>query len=208
MDWDSIAAQGVPLILGAVGGGLFGGLVSLLVAVRTERAAAAQLKTMREQLEATQRQLEEAKRQFTAINTPDVEVHVYVQGNPPEKRGVWLKATNHHPTITVNDLLVFAVGDSPSEKEAFTFMFTTFGDLKPMQSVLERSLQDLEPTLQKHFPTYDSSGALISDKPIGSASFDDYPMKVHFAYLPRLHGASKIEGVKDVHFSVMRAKGA
>lgn len=71
----------------------------------------------KEQIKYVTSQIEETKRQFAALNTPDVEVHVYCQGNPPEKRGVWLKATNHHPTITVNDLLVFAVGDSPSAKE-------------------------------------------------------------------------------------------
>jgi hypothetical protein len=222
MDFSSIAAQGVALLLGAVGGGLLGGVVGLIVALRAERAGAAQLTTMQGQLTATQgqltalqgqlqlmrEQLDEAKRQFTAVNTPDVEVHVYVQGNPPEKRGVWLKATNHHSTITVNDLLVYVVGDSPAEKEAFTFMFTTFGDLKPMESVVERSLQDLEPTLKKHFPDYDSSGAFISDTQMGGDRFGHFPMKVHFKYLPRLHGAPKIEGRQDVWFSVMRAKSA
>ncbi len=221
MDLTSIAAQGVALLLGAVGGGLLGGVVGLFVAMRAERAGAAQLTTMQGQLTATQgqltalqgqlqtmrEQLDEAKRQFTATNTPDVEVHVYCVG-VPEKRGVWLKATNHHPTITVNDLLVYVVGDSPTEKEAFTFMFTTFGDLKPMDSVVERSLQDLESTLKKHFPDYDSSGAFISDTQMGGDSFGHFPMKVHFKYLPRLHGAPKIEGVKNVWFSVMRAKSA
>lgn len=222
MDLSSIAAQGVALLLGAVGGGLLGGVVGLIVALRAERAGAAQLTMMQGQLTATQgqltalqgqlqtmrEQLEETKRQFTAINTPDVEIQVYVQGNPPEKRGVWLKATNHHPSITVNDLLVYAVGDSPSEKEAFTFMFLTLADLKPMQSVVERSLQDLEPTLKKYFPDYDPSGALISDKPMGGDRFGHFPMKVHFSYRPRLHGAAKIEGVQDVYFSVRRAKSA
>lgn len=120
---------------------------------------------------------------------------------------MWLKATNHHPTITVNDLRVYAVGDSPSEKEAFTFMFTTFADLKPMQSTVERSLQDLEPTLKKHFREYDSSGAFISDTPMGG-SFDSFPMKVHFSFLPRFAGAQKSEYIKDSWFSVMREKGA
>lgn len=214
MDWGSIAAQGVALLLGAVGGGLLGGVVGLIVAVRAERAGAVQLTTMQGQLTALQaqlqtmrEQLDETKRQFIAINTPDVEIHVYCVG-VPEKRGVWLKATNHHPSIAVNDLLVFAVGDSPSGKEAFTFMFMTFSDLKPTQSVVERSLQDLEPTLEKHFPGYDSSGAFISDKPMGGDSFDNFPMKVHFRYLPRLYGAPKIEGTQDVYFTVMRAKGA
>lgn len=87
MDWGNIAAQAVALLLGAVGGGLFGGLVSLVVAGRTERAATAQLKLMQEQLAAAQRQLDEAKRQFLASNTPDIEIKVYVQINPPEKRG-------------------------------------------------------------------------------------------------------------------------
>jgi hypothetical protein len=222
MDLGSIATQGVALLLGAVGGGLLGGVVGLIVAIRAERAAVAQLTTMQGQLTATQgqltamqgqletmrEQLAEAKRQFTTTNTPDVEVHVYVQGKPPEQRWVWLKATNHHPTITVNDLLVYAVGDSPSEKEAFTFMFTTFGDLKPKQSVVERSLQDLEPALKKHFPGYDSSGAFISEKPLGGDRYHSFPMKVHFSYLPRLHGAPKVEGVQDVCLSVLRAKSA
>lgn len=221
MDWGSIAEQGVALLLGAVGGGLLGGVVGLIVALRAERAGTVQLKTMQDQLTTTQgqltalqgqlqtmrEQLEEAKRQFITVNTPDVEINVYCVGTA-EKRGVWLKATNHHPSITVNDLRVYAIGDSPSEKEAFTFMFLTFGDLKPMQSVNERSLQDLESMLKKHFPGYDSTGALISDKPTGRDSFDNFPMKVHFSYLPRLHGAPKIEGVRDVRFEVMRAKGA
>jgi len=221
MDWGSIAAQGVALLLGAVGGGLLGGVVGLVVAMRAERAGAFQMKTMQDQLATTQgqltalqgqlqtmrEQLDEAKRQFITVNTPDVEIHVYCVG-VPEKRGVWLKATNHHPSITVNELRVYAVGDSPTAKEAFAFMFLTFDDLKPMQSVNERSVQDLEAMLKKHFPGYDSSGAFISDQPSGGDSFDNFPMKVHFSYLPRLHGAPKIEGVQDVCLEVMRTEGA
>lgn len=180
--------------------------VSLVALIVTFVFALLGRRYTKEQIKQVTFQIEEAKRQFTALNTPDVEIDVFFQGNPPEKRGVWLKATNHHPTITVNDLRVFAVGDSPSAKEAFTFMFITFRDLKPMQMVAERSLQDFEETLQKHFPGYDSSGAVITDSPMGE-SFDAFPMKVHFSYLPRLHGAQKIEGVQAVWFEVMREKG-
>lgn len=160
-------------------------------------------KYTKEQIKQATTQIEEAKKQFVALNTPDVEIHVYTVGNPPERNGVWLKATNHHPTITVNDLVVYAIGDSPSEKEAFTFLFLTFGDLKPMQSVLDRSPMELKNVMTKHFPAYDSSSAMIVDTP-ASGSFDSFPIKIHFSFLPRLHGAQKVQGVQNLLFQVWR----
>lgn len=57
MDLGNIAAQGVAVLLGAVGGGLLGGIVGWIVALRAERAGAIRLTTMQGQLTATQGQL-------------------------------------------------------------------------------------------------------------------------------------------------------
>jgi hypothetical protein len=179
-------------------------VVSILALIVTLVFAVLGRRYTKEQIRQVASQIEQAKQQFISLNTPDVEVDVYFQGKPAEERGLWLKVTNHHPTITVNDLRVFAVGDAPSKKEAFTLMFLTFGDLKPMQSVRERSLQDLESTLKEYFPGYNSSGALISDTPMDGESFENFPLKVHVEYRPRLHGAQQVKRVQNRYFSVMR----
>jgi hypothetical protein len=176
-------------------------VVSLLSFAATFVFAVLGRRYTRQQIKQTQDQIDETKSQFRAINTPDVEIKVYYQS--AEKSGVYLRVTNHHPTITVNDLLVFVVGDSPTEKEAFNFYFLTFADLKPMQTLVDRSPIELESVLKKHFSGYDQSGAMIVDRPIGK-SFDVYPMKLHYSFLPRLFGASKVEGERDLYFLVRR----
>jgi AAA+ ATPase superfamily predicted ATPase len=175
-------------------------VISLLSFAATFVFAVLGRRYTRQQIEQTQDQIEETRTQFRAINTPDVEIEVYYQG--ADKRGVYLKATNHHPTITVNDLLVYVVGDSPSKKEAFTFYFLTFADLKPMQTLIDRSPVELERVLAEDFPAYDQSGAMITDRPIDS--FDAFPMKLHYKFLSRLYGAVKVEGERDLYLLVMR----
>lgn len=179
-------------------------VISLLSLAATIVFAVLGRRYTKEQIKQANAQIEEAKKQFLALNTPDVEMEIYCQLKPLEAAGVYLKATNHHPTITVSDLRVFAIGDSPSAKEAFTFPFLTFADLKPMQTVVNRSPVELEKVLAEDFPTYDQSGATISSKQAGG-SFDAFPLKLHFSFLPRLHGAQKIEGVRDLFFEVMHA---
>ncbi|HET8702106.1 MAG TPA: hypothetical protein VFL97_10635, partial [Nitrococcus sp.] len=147
----------------------------------------------KEQIKQANAQIEETRQQFLALNTPDVELEIYCRLKPPEQAGVYMKATNHHPTIAVGDLRVFATGDSPSAKAAFTFLFLTFNQLKPLQSVVERSPVALAKVLAEHFPMYDQSGAVIGSKPTGG-NFDAFPLRLHFSFLPRLHGAQKIEG--------------
>ena len=181
-------------------------LISLLSLAATIVFAVLGRRYTKEQIKQANAQIEEAKKQFLALNTPDVEIEIYCQLKPPEAAGVYLKATNHHPTITVSDLRVFAIGDSPSAKEAFTFSFLTFGDLKPMQTVADRSPVKLEKVLAEDFPTYDQSGAVIGSKRTGDG-FDAFPLKLHFSFLPRLHGAQKVEGVRDLFFEVMHASG-
>lgn len=74
-----------------------------------------------------------------------------------------------------------------------------------MQTVVDRSPVELEKVLAEHFPTYDQSGAVIGSKQTGG-SFDAFPLKLHSSFLPRLHDALKIEGVRDLFFEVMHAK--
>lgn len=182
-------------------------VVSVMALVATIVFALLGRKHTKEQIKQATIQFDEAKNQFLALNTPDVEIEVQCKFVPPEDRGIWLKATNHHPTITVNHLKVFVVGDSPAKKEAFTFFFLTFGELKPMQTILDRSpIMDLDSLMKLHFPTYNQSGGLFTDK-AGGGSFDAFPIKVHFSFLPRLHGAQKVEGVQDLVFEVMHGKG-
>ena len=152
----------------------------------------------------TKEQIAETQRQFRDINTPDVEISVHCQLNPPEERGVYLTATNHHPTITVNDLTVYAAGDSPTRKDAFVFMFLTFDDLGPTRTLKERSTRELGSVLEEHFPNHEPSGAVISKTEI--EGIESFPMKLHYSFLPRIHGAEKIEGVRDLYFQVIRKK--
>jgi hypothetical protein len=163
---------------------------------------------VRAQLKAALQQIEEAKRQFLAQNEPDVEFHVHTQVNPPEQAGVWLRVTNHHPTVTVNELLVYLEGDSPTEKAAYGLMFLTFDDLKPQQTRRERSIHSLDAVLAEHFPGVAPGGGHITHTAIHGAAYDRYPVKLHYSYTPRYAGARKIEGTRDLFFEVMKPKAA
>lgn len=161
---------------------------------------------VRAQIKAAQEQLAEARRQFQAQNDPEVEFKVYVQANPPEQAGVWLKATNHHSTVPVNDLVAYLVGDSPSEKEAYQMTFLVFGDLKPQQTLSERSLQSLDEVLSKHFPDFLPDSALITTFPSAVESSQDFPLKLYYSYMPRYAGAANVSGTKDLNLRVRRKR--
>jgi hypothetical protein len=189
---DQIALLALIISVGALA-------ATVLIALSTKADVRAQLKT-------AMQQIDEAKRQFVAQNEPDVEFRVHVQLKPPEQAGVWLRVTNHHPTVAVNELLVYLVGDGPNEKEAYTLMFLTFNDLKPQQTLQERSLQSLDSALEKHFPGSAPGSAHITHTPIGGDSFDRYPVKLHYTYTPRYAGAKKVEGTRDLFLEVLRGK--
>lgn len=179
-------------------------LLSLIVTIVFAILGRRYTKTQIQQVDA---QIRETKDQFTALNTPDVDIDINWRGKPAEQRGMWLKVTNHHPTITVTNLRVYAIGDSPTKKDAFNLMFLTPNDLKPMDTIEERSMLEIEPLLREHFPEYDSSGALISDDPMKGSTFHSFPMKIYVSYHPRLINAQKIEYVKDAYFVVNGKKG-
>jgi hypothetical protein len=162
---------------------------------------------VRQQLKLTKDQLDEMRRQFLAQNLPDIQIELVTRLNPPEKAGVYLRATNHHPTITVSDLRVYAIGDDPRKKEAYNLMFLTFGDLKPQQTIEALSVTALSRLMKDHFPDFHPDGGTTSDTPSPGDPFVDFPLKLYFSYTPRFQGAEKVSGTREMWFSVMRAKG-
>jgi len=171
---------------------------TIIIALSTKRE-------VREQLKNAQAQLDETKRQFMAQNDPDIQFDIQVRASPPDKASVRLRVTNHHPSVTVNELLVYLVGDAPTEPEAYQLMFLTFADLKPQQTLEENSLQSLDSVLAKHFLGSQSGGAIISTMPLGGASFKQYRLTLHYGYTPRYAGAKPVKGTKDFLLNVSYA---
>jgi hypothetical protein len=170
---------------------------TLIIAISTKAEVRAQLKQAAEQLE-------EAKRQFRAQNDPDVEARIYVVGTPPERAGLWLEVTNHHPTVTVNDLIAYLSGQGPDGASEFNLMFLTFGDLKPQQTLKERSLQTLDSVLSSQFGVKKQGSGMVSELKLGGESFNHYPLTLHFTYVPRYAGASKVSKSKDYFLTILR----
>lgn len=156
-------------------------------------------------------QIELAKKQFAADKTPDVEVKVFCQRKKPGthdmEMGLFLKATNHSPTIPVNQLSVFLLVEKIGECSGCSFMFPTFSDLKPAQTTQIESLQQFEKIIPTIFPASTVKGSIIGDKSsffMTMKDYEKYPAFLTVRFLPRVVGAAMIEREEEMYLFVER----
>jgi hypothetical protein len=210
MDVSSIAEQGVALLLGAIGGGILGALATWLgnrSALKTAKeqlsAAKEQQATLKNQNEILQSQLTLANQTYAANNLPNIAIEIYSQVNPPENKGFWLKATNHHATIAIDNLVVTASLRSPSGDD-IGFLFPILRSLEAGKTIKTISNHDMDTLLKTYFVDFDPSGAMIHETPSESDSFASFPMQVLYSYLPCFTGASNVENTKTLYFRVRK----
>jgi len=156
-------------------------------------------------------QIELAKKQFAADKTPDVEVKVFCQRKKPGthdmEMGLFLQATNHHPTIPVNQLSVFLLVEKIGDCSGCSFMFPTFSDLKPGQTTKLESLQNFETMIPRIFPASTVKSSIIGDKLSAFMSMKDYekyPAFLTVRFLPRVAAAAMIEREMEMYLFVER----
>ncbi len=130
-----------------------------------------------------------------------MQIGIWFRGVEP--RGIWLRTTNHHPTINVSDVVVRVVGESP-EGNTFNLLFDPIPLLKAGESRELPCWWKVEELLDEFFPAYDQSGVVISEKATGGGRFDHFPLKVHFRYEPMQQGADKVEGTQELILEVLR----
>ncbi len=155
----------------------------------------------RTQIAQADAQAAELRSQFDALNTPDVDVRIRTRLNPPEERGVWAEVTNNHPTIAVTDLTVSVDCRSAARPHSsYGFVFLLPDQVGPLQQVSERSPSTTDGALRYLYDDDVPRQAILTEH--ASAGSEQIPVQVRYGFLPRRHGAERVQREKQIYLEV------
>ena len=178
------------------------GIISLFVSIYS---AWSTKKYAKEQIELT-------KQQFVAASMPDIEANVFCQRKNPNSHdftmGLFLEATNHSQSISVNKITVTISSEPFGESKGFGNFFLTFDDLKPGQKIKMESFNEYEKMVENSFPpnTVEDSVLARQDDSFYTSlkDYEKYPATINISYLPRITGANEVKKEEQVYLLVKR----